>query len=415
MIPLNQAVIGLYSTHNMKLKKPQLVSFRNFEELSLDISQNINIFLGKNGTGKTSILEAISMLSMPKSFRTSSINDLIMFDWDYFRVVGVFEDESGEDKTLEIGYQIEPRKYRSLKINQVKKSTKEFLKGVYVATFVPQDLYLIDLGPSKRREYINRVLCKLDFMYLDYLSRYEKVMKERNAVLRRINEGLSSRDELPSWDEQLIASGSALIKRRLELLKEMAPELKKKYSLIAGSDEKPSKDKVEVGYASKMHEVVGYEPVLRAPFEEEMSDGKISLERITELFEKALAARIDRDVITRTTSVGPHRDDLHFYLNDKNMEHFASRGEKRTLLLSLKVTELEVVKAHVHSTPILLLDDVFSELDNDRQTQLLHLISPYQTFITTNSPEHFENFEDEKAVWKVEKGRDGCVNLIFVV
>lgn len=384
-----------YPPSHMILKKLHLISFRNFEELYLDISQNINIFLGKNGAGKTSILEAISMLSMPKSFRTSNINDMIMFNWDYFRIVGVFEDESGEEKKVEIGYQIEPRRHRSLKIDDVKKSTKEFLRGVYVATFVPQDLYLLDLGPSKRREYINRVLSKLDFMYLDHLSRYEKSMKERNAVLRRIFEGIASRDELEPWDTQLIQSGSFLIKRRLELLSDMQPELKKKYMKIA-----ENKDVIGVGYMSKIHEIVGEHAVLHAPFKDE----EFSMAHIQELFEKALVARIERDIATRTTSVGPHRDDFHFFLNDKNMEHFASRGEKRTLLLALKVTELEVVKSNTGKTPLLLLDDVFSELDNDRQTQLLHLISSYQTFITTNSPEHFENFDEEKAVWEVSKG-----------
>lgn len=382
----------------MFLRKLQLTSFRNFESLCIDLSQNVNIFLGKNGTGKTSILEAISMLSLPKSFRTNNINELIMFDWDYFRVTGEFVerkedgegvgvDVGGDSRTLEVGYQIEPRKHRSLKINDVKKTTKEFLQGAYVVTFVPQDLYLIDLGPSKRRNYLNRVLSKLDFMYLDNLSRYEKTMKERNAVLRRIFEGFSDRSELSPWDQQLVQTGSFLIKRRLEFLKKMSHSMKKYYAEIADS-----KDKVEIYYASKLHDIVGKESLLSTPFE---------VEEIEQDFENALAARTDRDIATKSTSVGPHRDDLRFFLNEKDLEHFASRGEKRTLLLALKVGELEIVKKHIGTTPLLLLDDVFSELDNDRQTQLLHLISEYQTFITTNSPEHFENFDQEKAVWEV--------------
>lgn len=371
----------------VKLKKLQLVAFRNFDNVTVDIEENINIFLGKNGEGKTSLLEAIGMLSMPKSFRTSNTDDMIKFSSDYFRVVGEFEDENGEEKKLEIGYQGVPRKQRSLKINDVKKSTKEFLKGVYVATFVPEDLYLLDLGPSKRREYINRVLSKLDFMYLDNLSRYEKAMKERNAVLRNISEGFSSKTELEPWDSQLIASGTKIIQKRLELLFEMHGGISKKYSEIAGR-----KEKLEVAYVSKIHEVLG-------------GNGENhETDNLEELFKDALAKRLSRDIMTNVTSVGPHRDDLRFYLSGRNVENFASRGEKRTLLLALKITELEIVKTYTGQEPLLLLDDVFSELDNDRQTQLLRLISPYQTFITTNSPEHFANFNPKKKVWEVGNG-----------
>lgn len=374
----------------MKLKKLQLVAFRNFDNIALDIEENINIFLGKNGEGKTSLLEAIGMLSMPKSFRTSNTDDMIKFSSDYFRVVGKFEDENGEEKTLEMGYQGGQRKQRSLKINDVKKSTKEFLKGVYVATFVPEDLYLLDLGPSKRREYINRVLCKLDFMYLDNLNRYEKAMRERNAVLKNINEGFSSKTELEPWDSQLIESGTKIIQKRLELLFEMHGGISKKYSEIAGK-----KEKLEVAYVSKIHEVLESGETLKYPFETDNLDT---------LFKNALAKRLSRDIVTKVTSVGPHRDDIRFYLKDHDMENFASRGEKRTLLLALKVTELEIVKTYTASQPLLLLDDVFSELDNDRQTQLLNLISPYQTFITTNSSEHFANFDLKKKVWEVGEG-----------
>ncbi|MDP4008791.1 MAG: DNA replication and repair protein RecF [Candidatus Peregrinibacteria bacterium] len=374
----------------MLLKKIQLISFRNFEKITLDVEENINIFLGKNGEGKTSLLEAIAMLSMPKSFRTSNINDMIRFSSDYFRVIGIFNDDDGEEKKLEIAYQSGPRKQRSLKINNVKKSTKEFLSGVYIATFVPEDLYLLDLGPTKRREYINRVLSKLDFMYLDNLSRYERAMKERNAVLRRINEGLAGRDELEAWDRQLIDSGVKIIKKRLELLFEMSGGISKKYTEIAAKN-----DSVYTAYVSKIHEILGENHILKYPFE--TTD-------LEELFRSALEKRVDRDIATKVTSVGPHRDDIYFYLKDKSMEQFASRGEKRTLLLALKVTELEIVKTYTLRCPLLLLDDVFSELDNDRQTQLLHLVEPYQTFITTNSEEHFSNFKKAKDVWRFAKG-----------
>ena len=346
--------------------------------------------------GKTSILEAISMLSIPKSFRTSSTHEMIMFNSDYFRIIGLFEDAAGDNKKLEVGYQIEPTKKRVLKVDDVPKSTKEFLKHAYVVTFVPQDLYLLDLGPSKRREYLNRVLSKSDFMYLDHLTKYEKALRARNSVLKSIREGLADSSHLQPWDMQLIMHGSYLTKKRLEFLKNASKKVTKHYTEIADS-----KDHLTTIYMSKTHEIVDGQGEIEPTY---------NMDNFEEMYEKAFAVRLERDIASRTTSVGPHRDDFHFMLNEKNMENFASRGEKRTVILALKVTELEIIASHIGSTPILLLDDVFSELDNDRQTHLLELIAEYQTFITTNSPEHFENFSQEKAVWEVSEDGVEIIN-----
>ena len=409
----------------MFLTSLQLESFRNIKRAALTFDTSINIFLGPNAAGKTGILEAIGLLSLPKSFRTNQISDLVAFDENYFRVQGEFTMASPENKSIiatlpergetedpamagssvEIGYQLRPTKRRLLKVNKAPTTLSRYMKEAYVVTFVPQDLHMIDLGPALRREFLNRVLSKIDFNYLNHLSRYEKALASRNALLKKIGEegggsfaSLSAWEEIEPWDTQLTESGSFLVMKRLECVAYLRAHLDEHYCEIAGKT-----TDIGISYRDKALMVAkGLEEDAESLSNDNEPYGR---EDISAYFKKALDLRRSRDVLTKSTSVGPHRDDLQFSLGDKNIEHFASRGECRTLLVALKIAEIGLIRAHSGKTPLLLLDDVFSELDNERQTQLLHLIKPYQTFITTNSPEHFTRFRDAKTVWHVEGGK----------
>lgn len=356
----------------MFLKRLLVENFRNLEPQTIEFTKAVNVFLGSNGAGKTSFLEAICMLSIPKSFRSNDLKDLVQFEKNYFRVKGEFDG----GLKLEVGFEALPKATRHTKVNDSKKTVRDFIENVFVSVFTPEDLYILDLGPSKRREYLNKTLSKLDFQYMDALSRYEKVMRERNAILKKINEGEAVSGDLKPWDFQLITHGNYLTKKRLEFIGIIEKDIASEYKKMSNSE-----DEIALEYFSKIKSVAG-----------------------DDNFENALNINLQKDIITKATTVGPHRDDLIFNMNGRNMEQFASRGEKRTLLLSLKIAELDVVEAMFGKRPILILDDVFSELDNDRQTSLLEIAKKYQTFISTNSEEHFSGFSEPLGVFLVKSG-----------
>lgn len=349
----------------MKLKKLQLENFRNYSRYLYEFPENKNltIIVGANGKGKTNFLEAIYVLSLGKSFRTLLQDDLIEWNYDYMRCTCEAEND-GETNSLEVFYTNYPNKQKNFKKNNVSLKNSEYLGNLITVLFHPEDLNMLYLSPSYRRKYMDILLSQTNKKYLSALVNYRKVLKQRNSLLYEIREARFKRisttvleKDLDVWDAQIKDFGSEIIKKRIELIEFLNNKtLESLYRSISSG-----KEKLKVKYLNKIE------------------DG----ENIKDLYSKKIADSREKDIRETKTSIGPHRDDIIFFINEKEILKGSSRGEFRTLLLAIKLAEISYIKEKTNTFPVLLLDDVFSELDRKRQTHLLKSIKNCQTIITT--------------------------------
>ncbi|MFH1533662.1 MAG: DNA replication/repair protein RecF [Nitrospirota bacterium] len=360
----------------MKLRKLQLENFRNYNRYEYEFPEdkNITILVGPNGKGKTNFLEAIYVLSLGKSFRTILQDDLIEWEFDYMRCKCETEID-GEETSLEVFYSNYPRKQKGFKKNDVSMRNSEYIGNLITVLFHPEDLNMLYLSPSYRRRYLNILLSQVDKKYLEALTKYKKTLKQRNALLHAIREAKFTNKpmenlekDLDAWDTELMEFGSIIIKKRKEFTQFLNKKLEKIYQSISGG-----KEKVEIQYSTIKGE-----------------------------YEAELTIRRDRDIREAKTTLGPHRDDLKFFIDGKEILSSASRGEFRTLLLAIKLAEIQYIKEKTGRNPILLLDDVFSELDRKRGEHLLKSIKDCQTIITTTDQESFKKLDKEgESLWFV--------------
>lgn len=340
----------------MKIRKLQLENFRSYEkyEFEFDEDKNVLIIVGPNGEGKTNFLEALNVLSLTKSFRTSHKQDMIRWESEYFRCkCEAVRDE--QDLDLEVFFSIKPARVHSFKRSGVKQKGVDYLGSLLTVLFQPEDLNILYLSPSLRRKYLNTILSQTDKNYLLALRQYQHILKQRNALLDAIRSARFDGQDISSllkdldvWDDQLLQYGSQISNKRKEFICFLNEEVSNIYTSISENEE------------------------------------EISIEyKISELSSENIAAKRDSEVRYAQTKIGPHRDDVHFYINRLQIEHSASRGEYRTLLLAMKIAEISYIEKCTGSKPILLLDDVFSELDPSRQKHLLKAIESCQAIITT--------------------------------
>lgn len=341
----------------MRLNTLKLETFRNYPafELSFNEDNQITHVVGPNAQGKTNILEAIYLLALTKSFRGTSQTDLIKWEHDYARVSAELESNR-ETFTLEVFIGNPPNPRRSLKKNNVKISSYNFIGNCQIVFFHPEDLNILYLGPDLRRKYMDILNIQINPAYYRALRAYKKILEQRNSLLRNIKEGFAHEEDLNVWDQQLIEKGSIIMEERQKCLEFFNNKFSETYRKISKND-----DTVEITYKSY--------------FDSE-SD-------IKESFASRLSAVRPRDIQATVTTVGPHRDDFEINLNKKPISVHASRGEYRSILLAIKLLELEFYKTKTGETPLLLLDDVFSELDTERQKTLLENITDCQTILTT--------------------------------
>lgn len=366
----------------MRLTNIKLENFRNYPEYHYEFpaDKEVIVLIGPNGTGKTNLLEAIYMLSLGKSFRSLLQDDLVNWDMEYLRCTAhaLIDDE---DCHLEVFYSTKPVRRKNFKKNGVNLKNSEYLGNLLTVLFHPEDLNMLYLNPSLRRRYLDIVLSQTDKHYLLALTKYKKALKQRNALLGQLREAhfngssassseTSLQEDLSAWDEEIVEYGTPIISKRLEFTAFLNEKIEKIYHKISGE-----KEVISIEYVSKV---------------------------IPGNYAETLLARRRHDTFKAETSIGPHRDDLHFFLNGKNICTSASRGEFRTLLLALKLAEIEFIKARTGKNPILLLDDVFSELDRKRQTHLLKSIKGCQTIITTCDTASLEDLPANKAVLQIE-------------
>lgn len=342
----------------MKITKLQLENFRNYSKHAheFDLSAPLTILVGLNGKGKTNFLEAIYLLSLGRSFRTPHTEELIEWEKDYFRCTAEIEVDN-EKSSLEVFYSHRPRLQKNYKKNEVNLKNSEYIGNLLTVLFHPEDLNMLYLSPSYRRKYMDILLSQTDKKYLDALTQYKKLLKQRNALLHQIRKHelngkntTSLQDDLTAWDEQLVKFGTILIEKRKKLVKYLNSTIQDLYQSISGNNEKV---KIDYKYS------------------------------VMDNYMEELQLSRKRDIFSAKSHVGPHLDDLKFYLNGTKISASASRGEFRTLLLAMKLAEIQFIKEKTQHQPILLLDDIFSELDPDRSQHLLSILKNHQTIITT--------------------------------
>jgi len=356
----------------MKIKRLGLKNYRNCENIELNFPTQKTLIIGKNAQGKTNILESIFFLSDLKSPRTSTISDLIQFNKPKFEISA---EVNKNDTDIELDYLYTQEKKRELKINKVKTNPKDFKLVVKTVLFSTKDLLLLRGTPEDRRNWLDRAISQIYPAYDERLSKYDKIRIQKNNLLKQevIDEALYD-----IYNEQLIITGANIIFLRKKFLKEIEKIASAKHHTISETEE------FSLNYTCPKDEV----------------------EEISEYLKQELSERRKEEFARRQSCVGPHRDDIEFKINGADATKFASQGQQRTLVLSLKLSELEIIKEKTGYYPILLLDDVLAELDDVRQNYLLKSIDENtQTIITSVDTLLFEQeFLKDVTIYNIEKG-----------
>lgn len=339
----------------MIVKSLELKNFRNYEELNISFDKGTNILYGDNAQGKTNVLEAVYISGTTKSHKGSRDRDMIRFGQEEAHIRITVEKNDVEHQ---IDFHLKKNSSKGIAVNRIPIRRAGDLFGILnLVFFSPEDLDIIKDGPSRRRHFLNMELSQLDKIYLDDLTKYNKILKQRNQLLKDIYFRPDLEETLPVWDEQLVFYGKKIIDRRLQFIQELNEIVTEIHSRISGGKERL---------------FLEYEPAC---------DG----EHLAEEIEKSRS----KDLKTGMTYFGPHRDDICFFINEADIRRYGSQGQQRTSALSLKLAEIELVKRMIHDTPVLLLDDVLSELDGSRQNYLLNSINDIQTIITCTGLDEF--------------------------
>jgi DNA replication and repair protein RecF len=362
----------------MYLKKLSILNFKNYTEAELEFSPQINCLTGNNGEGKTNILDAIHYLSFCKSFFNSIDSQNILHDSPFFLIQGTY---NGEDKEEEI--------YCGIKRNQkkqFKRNKKEYQRladhiGLFPLVMIsPADSELITEGSESRRRFIDSVIAQFDRNYLEDLISYNKVLSHRNALLKQFADSRKfDIESLEIWDIQLIEYGSKVHEKRTNFINKFIPIFQKYYDLISGG-----REQVGINYISHLNE---------------------------NTFSEVLIKALNRDRAIEYTTVGVHKDDLEFTINEYPLKKFASQGQQKSFLIALKLAQFEFIKTIKNITPILLLDDIYDKLDDLRVKQLMDIVSSDnfgQLFITdTHQTRLASIFTDSETDFKLYHIKDG--------
>ena len=325
--------------------------------MSLGFDKSTNIFYGDNAQGKTNILEAVYLSGTTKSHRGTKDKDMIQFGANESHIETIVKKNGIK---YQIDMHLKKNSPKGIAINKIPiRKASELFGIINIVFFSPEDLNIIKNGPGERRRFIDLELSQLDKVYLNNLSNYNRIVNQRNHLLKEIDYNKGALETLDIWDMQLIQYGNKIIERRQKFIEEINKIISNIHKKLTGNREDIK---------------IVYEP----------SNGALS-------FEQALLKNKEKDLRIKSTSVGPHRDDIAFLVSDIDIRKYGSQGQQRTAALSLKLSEIELVKQSIHDTPVLLLDDVLSELDKHRQNYLLDSIHDIQTLITCTGVDEFVN------------------------
>ena len=365
----------------MKINSIALENYRNYEKCELEFDENRNIIVGENAQGKTNLIEAIYLSAFAKSFRTNNAGDLVKFGK---KEANVRVNLESEDIIKEISIILRQDGKKMIKKDgKIIKKTADLLNNIVVIIFSPDDLRIIKDNPEKRRAYINRELSQMRPRYYERLRNYNEVLKQKNALLKNfVNDKSRTFNEemLDVYDRQLADAAYEIIRYRKEFIEMLSDEAADIMSAISSG-----KEKLRIEYKTACDYIT-------AP------EGR-------EILYKQFHHNRDRDMYTGNATLGPHRDDIEFFINDNDAKKYGSQGQQRTIALSLKLAEIRIAKQLLGEYPVLLLDDVLSELDLDRQKFLINQIEDVQLFITSAeiNDEIAEGLQDG-TLFKVQDG-----------
>ncbi|MCI8567533.1 MAG: DNA replication/repair protein RecF [Lachnospiraceae bacterium] len=339
----------------MVIHSLELQNFRNYREMQMDFSQGVNIFYGDNAQGKTNILEAIFVGATARSHRAGRDREMILFGKEEAHIKYFVEKRGITDR---IDMHLKKNRAKGIALNGVPlRRASDLFGSANVVFFSPEDLNIIKDGPSERRKFMDTELCQLDRVYMNHLANYNKVVMQRNKLLKELEFHGDYLDTLQVWDEQLVRYGREVIRRRQEFVAQLEEIIRGIHGAITAG-----REEIRVSYEPSVCE---------------------------DQFESELIKNRARDLRARATLSGPHRDDLAFMLGEIDIRTFGSQGQQRTAALSLKLSEIEIVKKRTNDCPVLLLDDVLSELDGSRQEKLLDSIQHVQTLLTCTGVDAF--------------------------
>ena len=352
----------------MSLQCIHLRNFRNYRELQLNLSSEITVLTGRNGVGKTTVLEAISILGSGRSFRNGKNADFVKTREEAAFLSG---DIQHSGLTTHVKVRIYPQGKKVYLDEKLAKSTQDLHELLPIIVFSPADHRIIDGDSADRKQFLNRAAANTDWEYLDDTLSYNKVLTQRNRILKDAShEGWSQsrfEDVVVSWDEQLLNFGARLVTRRHYYLTELAPKVIEEYRRISLSG-----DCFELTYQ---------------PFGQEDERAPETDIEAREIFEKKLRDSMRRDLASGSTQVGPHKDEILLTLNGNKVKFYGSQGEKRTCALALRLGELSLFRAKLKKPPMLLFDDVSSELDQARRHSLVELLRKENTQVLITATE----------------------------
>ena len=365
------------------LSRLRLTNFRNLTQLDLGLSPGVTVYYGPNAQGKTTLLEAVYLLCIARSFRAENEREVVTFQaanaGEQALVDGTIE-KNGQRVRVIVGYQPTHRSgsdtnglaynvRKEIRVNRIKRTAGELIGHVNAVLFSAADIELVQGPPSGRRRFLDILLSQADNLYLKGLQRYQKIVQQRNQLLRLVREGRAEADELTFWNDELVREGAWITWRRYEAMRQLTPACVRHHEDLSGPEEN-----LEVAYRPSV-----------------LLGGDLS--ETENNFREALAAAFYRERARPVTAVGPHRDDFDLMIDGADMGIFASRGQARTLALTLRLAEAEFLSSIRGDGPVVLFDDAFSEMDSSRRHRLLEKATRYeQVLITTTDLEQVSEF-----------------------
>lgn len=355
----------------MYIQKVSLTGYRNLKDITLFLKNGVNIFYGENAQGKTNFLEALYLCASGRSLRTKNDSQLIEFKSKESHIQMLIQKQNSIDK-IDIHLKKEAKK--GIAVNGIPlKKLGELFGTCHAVIFSPEDLNLVKNGPIERRRFMDMEICQMNVVYYYNLQKYYKILKQRNHLLKEIQKKPFLKDTLFVWDKQLVDTGKRIIDARSDFLSELNKIASEKQNRLTGG-----KDALEIIYKPNS---------------------------TTQLLEQKLIKNHQRDILLGTTQSGPHKDDILFLINGRDVKQYGSQGQQRTTALSAKLAEIDLIEQQTAQKPILLLDDVLSELDKSRQNFLMESIGHLQTVLTcTGIEDAIKGYVKQAYLFHVEKG-----------